>query len=163
VRYLALFPFSSSHLLSLFGYIISLLSMIMGYRIGGMKYIHIHLYSHMTSLTDRYSFPYLANCMSAVAELALSNSVASCFIIYILHSTFVIYNSTVDSLNSQASLYQGSKKFQSICCCLPSPLTLHPSQCTLIMVLLVTTEHTGMKQLALTSNKTSRTSPINTH
>jgi hypothetical protein len=89
--------------------------MIAGSRVGGLTYLHLHLYPHMTNPTDRCSFPYLANFMAAVVGLALSNSVASCSVIYILHSKLsVIYNSTADSSNSQASLYQGSQMFQSI-------------------------------------------------
>jgi hypothetical protein len=99
VRYLALFPFSSSRVLSLSGYILSLLSMIAGSSVGGLTYLHLHLYPHMTNPTDHCSFPYLANFMAAVVGLALSNSVASCSVIYILHSKLsVIYNSTADSL-----------------------------------------------------------------
>jgi len=52
----------------------------------GMTYLHLHLYPHMTNLTDWCSFPYLANFMAAVVELALSKSVASCSMIYIFHS-----------------------------------------------------------------------------
>jgi hypothetical protein len=83
---LALFPFSSSRVLSLSGYILSHLSMITGSSIGGLTYLHLHLYPHMTNPTDHCSFPYLANFMAAVVGLALSNSVASCSVIYILHS-----------------------------------------------------------------------------
>jgi hypothetical protein len=59
----------------------------------------------------------------------------------------VIYNSS----SSQASLYLGSQKFQRIFLSLPSPPPLRPSQCTLIILLLVTTQHTGSKKLALIS------------
>jgi hypothetical protein len=81
-----LFPFSSSRVLSLSGYILSHLSMIAGSSIGRLTYLHLHLYPHMTNPTDHCSFPYLANFMAAVVGLALSNSVASCSVIYILHS-----------------------------------------------------------------------------
>jgi hypothetical protein len=83
-----LFPLSSSHVLSLSSYILSHLSIIVGSSIDGMTYIHLHLYPHMTNPTDHFSFPYLANFMSTVDGLALSNSVASCSVIYILHSKF---------------------------------------------------------------------------
>jgi hypothetical protein len=151
VRYLPLFPFSCSPLLSLSGYILSRLSMIAGSRVGGLTDLHLHLYPHITSPTDRRSFPYLANFMAAVSGVGAIE--LSCRLFRDIHlalKTFVIYNSTPDSSNSQASLYPGSQKFQSIYRCLPSPLPSHPSQCTLIMVLLVTTQHTGTKQLALT-------------
>jgi hypothetical protein len=83
---LVLFPFSSSHVLSLCGYILSLFSMIMGSSVGGLTFIHLHLYPHMTNPTDRCSFPYLANFMAMVATLTLSNSASSCFVLYIVHS-----------------------------------------------------------------------------
>jgi hypothetical protein len=91
--YSALFPFSSSHVLSLSGYIPSLLSMIMGCSVGELTYLHLHLYPHMTNLTDRCSFPYLANFMDTVSGLALSNSVASCSVIYIFH--LKLFSSTI--------------------------------------------------------------------
>jgi hypothetical protein len=47
----------------------------------------------------------------------------------------------------------GSQKFQSIFRSRPSPPPSRPSQCTLIMILLVTTHHTGSKILALISEK----------
>ena len=37
-------------------------------------------------LSDRCSFPYIANFMAKVVGLALSNSATSCCVIYILHS-----------------------------------------------------------------------------
>jgi hypothetical protein len=96
MRYLALFPFSSSHVLSLSSYILSYLSMIMGYNIGGITYLHLHLYPHMMNLTNHCSFPYLANFMAVVGTFELS-----CFLFHDIHlalKTFMIYNSTVDSL-----------------------------------------------------------------
>jgi hypothetical protein len=81
-----LFPFSSSRVLSPSGYVLSRLSMIAGSSVGGLTYLHFHLYPHMTNPTDRCSFPYLANFMAALVGLALSNSAASCSVIYILHS-----------------------------------------------------------------------------
>jgi hypothetical protein len=132
VRYLALFPFSSSRPLSLSGYILSRLSMIAGSRVGGLTYLHLHLYPHMTNPTDRCSFPYLANFMAAVVGLALSNS--ACFLFRDIHLALKTFcdlqfhhMTNPDSSNSQASLYQGSQMFQSICRCLPSPLTSRPS------------------------------------
>jgi hypothetical protein len=83
---LVLFPFSSSHVLSFCGYILSRLSMIVGSNVGGLTYLHLHLYPQMTNPIDRCSFPYLANFMVAVAELALSNAIASCSVIYTVHS-----------------------------------------------------------------------------
>jgi hypothetical protein len=47
----------------------------------------------------------------------------------------------------------GSQKFQSIFRSRPSPPPSRPSQCTLIMLLLVTTHHTDSKRLALISEK----------
>jgi hypothetical protein len=82
----ALFPFSSSRVLSPSGYILSHLSMIAGTSIVGLTYLHFHLYPHMTNPIDRCSFLYLANFMVALVGLALSNSVASCSVIYILNS-----------------------------------------------------------------------------
>jgi hypothetical protein len=84
-RYLALFPLSSSHVLSLSRYILSRLSIIVGSNVGGLTYLHLHLYPHMMNPIDRCSFPYLANFMPAVVGLALSNSVASCFVICGIH------------------------------------------------------------------------------
>jgi hypothetical protein len=81
-----LFPFSSSCVLSPSGYILSRLYMIAGSSIGGLEYLRFHLYPHMMNPTDRFSFPYLANFMAALARLALSNFVSSCSVIYILHS-----------------------------------------------------------------------------
>jgi hypothetical protein len=80
------FPFSSSHVLSPSSYILSHFSMIVGSSVGEITYLHFHLYPHMTNLTDCCSFPYLANFMSALAGLILSNSTASCSVIYILKS-----------------------------------------------------------------------------
>ena len=95
VRYLNLFPFSSSRVLSLSSYILSHLSMIAGSNVGVLTYLHLHLYPHMTNLTDCCSFPYLANFMVAVVRLALSNSAASCSVIYILNSKLL--SSTIPS------------------------------------------------------------------
>jgi len=86
MRYLALFPFSPSRLLSLYGYILSRLSMIAGSRVGGLTYLHLHLYPHVKNPTDHCSFPYSANFMVAVVGLALLNSAPSCCVIYILQS-----------------------------------------------------------------------------
>jgi hypothetical protein len=44
-----------------------------GCRVRGLTYLHLHLYLHMTNPTDRCSFPYLVNFMSAVAGLAHTN------------------------------------------------------------------------------------------
>jgi len=82
----ALFLFSSSCVLSPSGYILSRLSMIAGSSVGGLTYIHFHLYPHMTNPTDHCSFPYLENFMATLARLPLLNSVASCSVIYILNS-----------------------------------------------------------------------------
>jgi hypothetical protein len=83
---LVLFPFSSSHVLPLCGYILSRLPMIASPSVGGLTYLRLHLYPHMTNPTDLCFFPYLANFMATVVGLALSNSAASCFVIYIVHS-----------------------------------------------------------------------------
>jgi hypothetical protein len=80
-----IFPLSSSRVLSFSSYILSRLSIIAGSNVGGLTYLHLHLYPHMANLTDRCSFAYLANFMPVVVGLALSNSVASCSVIYILH------------------------------------------------------------------------------
>ena len=82
---LVLFPFSSSHVLWLCGYIISLLSIIVGSSVGGLTYLYLHLYNQMMNPTDHCCFSYLANFKAAVVGLAVSNS-ASCCIMYILHS-----------------------------------------------------------------------------
>jgi hypothetical protein len=84
---LVLFPFSSSLVLSLCGYILSRLSMIAGSSIGGLTYLYLHLYNHTTNPTDHCCFPYLANFMPMVGGFAVSNS-ASCCVLHILHSKF---------------------------------------------------------------------------
>jgi hypothetical protein len=38
--------------------------------IGGLTYLYLHLYNHTTNPTDRCCFPYLANFISTVVELA---------------------------------------------------------------------------------------------
>jgi hypothetical protein len=103
VRYLSLSPSVSSHdksdrLLYLsiarkfygcgfrIGHILSAVSMVSGSKVGGMKCIHLDLYPHMTDLTNHYSFPYLANFMSAATGLAVVNPAAYRFSIYMLHS-----------------------------------------------------------------------------
>jgi hypothetical protein len=58
--------------------------------------------------------------------------------IHISLKTSMVYISS----SSQDSLYPGSQMFQIIYRSLPSPLPSHPSQCTLLMILLVTTQHT---------------------
>jgi hypothetical protein len=88
MRYLALFPFSSSRPLLLSGYILSYLSMIAGSRVGGLTYLHLHLYPHMTNPTDHCYFPYLTNFMTAVAGLAHTNSP---FLLPIHYRFLVIY------------------------------------------------------------------------
>jgi hypothetical protein len=149
---LTIFPFSSSPLLSLSGSILSRISMIVGSQVGGLTDPHLHLYPHITSPTDRRSFPYLANFMAAGSRVGAIELSCPVFCdIHLAPKTSVIYNSTPDSSNSQASLYPGSQKFQSIYRSLPSPPPSRPSQCTLIMLLLVTTHHTGSKRLALIS------------
>jgi hypothetical protein len=55
----------------------------------------------------------------------------------------MVYNSNLDSWNSQDSLYLGSQKFQTIYRSLQSPPHSFPSQCTFIMILLETTKHMG--------------------
>jgi hypothetical protein len=128
--------------------------MIMGSQVGVLRDPHIHLYPHITSSTDHCSFPYLANFISMVSGVGTIELSCRLFRdIHISPKTFMIYNSTSDSSNSQASLYPGSKKFQSIYHYLPSAPPSHPSQCTLIILLLVKNQHTGTKQLALTTKK----------
>ena len=85
VESLVIFPFSSSHVLSLCGYILSHLSMIVGSNVGRLTYIYLHLYNHTTNPTNHCFFPYLANFMAKIGGFTVSNS-ASCFIVYILHS-----------------------------------------------------------------------------
>jgi len=107
VRYLAIFPLSSSRVLSLSRYILSRLSLIMGSSVGGLTYLHIHLYLHMTNPTNRCSFPYLGqfyghSCPVHAFELCcflfcdlrypslcslftVSNTYVPCSDIYILH------------------------------------------------------------------------------
>jgi hypothetical protein len=69
--------------------------------------------------------------------------------VHLAPKTFVVYNSS----SSQASLYPASQIFQSIYHCLPSPLPSRPSQCTLIMLLLVTTQHTCSKKIGTNKRK----------
>jgi hypothetical protein len=114
VIYLPLFPFSSSPLLSLSGSILSRLSMIAGSSVGGLTDPHLHLYPHITSLTDRRSFPYLANFMVAVSGVGVIELSCRLFCdIHLAPKNSMIYNSTLDSSNSQASLYPGSQKFKA--------------------------------------------------
>ena len=111
VTYLPIFPFSSSHLLSLSGSILSRISMIAGSRVGGLTDPHLHLYPHMMSLTNRRSFPYLANFMAMVSQVGIIELSFLVFHdIHIAPKTSMIYNSTPHSSNSQASLYSGSQK-----------------------------------------------------
>jgi len=86
-----LFPFISSCVLSPSGYILCLLSMIMGSNIVGLTYLHFHLYPHMTNPIHHCSFPYLGNFMVVLTKLVLSKFVASCFVIYILNSKLLLY------------------------------------------------------------------------
>jgi hypothetical protein len=65
--------------------------------------------------------------------------------VYLAPKNFVLHNSS----NSQASLYPTSQISQSIYYCLPSPLPSHPSQCTWIMLLLVTTQHKCSKKIGI--------------
>jgi len=62
---------------------------------------------------------------------------------HLASKTSMLYNSS----SSQASLYLASQIFQSIYRCLPSPIPLHPSQCTWIILLLVTTQDTCLKEI----------------
>jgi len=66
------FPFSSSRVLSLSGYILSLLSMIAGSNVVWLAYLYLHLYPRMTNPTDRCFFPYLANFMVQTLLLLVS-------------------------------------------------------------------------------------------
>ena len=88
MRYLALFPFSSSHPLFLYGYILSLLFMIVVCTVDGLTYLHLHIYPHMINLTNHCFFPYLVNFMAAVAGLAHTNS---SFLLPIHYLFLVIY------------------------------------------------------------------------
>jgi len=104
--YSLIFPFSYSPLLSLFVSILSRIYMIMGSWVGGLTDPHLHLYSHITSPTDCHSFPYLANFMNTGSQVGTIK--LSCLVfrdIHISPKTFVIYNLTPKSSNSQASLY----------------------------------------------------------
>jgi hypothetical protein len=150
VTYLLLFPFSCSTLLSLSGSILGRISMIAGSRVGGLTDPHLHLYPHITSPTNPHSFPYLANFMVAISGVGVIKLSCPMFCdIHLAPKTSIIYNSTPHSSNSQASLYPSSQKFQRTYCSLPSIPPSCPSQCTLIMLLLVTTQHIGSKILAL--------------
>lgn len=94
------------------------------------------------SLTNCPSFPYLVNFIAAGSRVgAIELSFPVFRDIHLAPKTFVIYNSTSHSSNSQASLYLGSHKV--------SKHLSHPSQCKLIMLWLLTTHHTGSRALAL--------------
>jgi hypothetical protein len=152
VRYLPLFPFSCSPLLSLYGYILSRLSMIAGSQVGRLTDPHLHLYPHITSPTDRRSFPYLANFMAAVSGVgAIELSCRLFRHIHVAPKTFVIYNSNPELLKLASFTLPGFTKVSKHLSLPSIPTTFAPFQCTLIMLLLVTTQHTGTKQLALTS------------
>jgi hypothetical protein len=107
IRYLSLFPFSSSHPLSLPSYILSHLFMIAGCRVGGLTYLHLHLYPHMMNPTDRCSFPYLVNFMVAVVEvgayeLTFSSSRPLSLSGYILSHLSMISGSRVGGMTSSS-------------------------------------------------------------
>jgi hypothetical protein len=72
VRYLVLFPLSSSRVLSLCSYILSLLYMIAGCNVGLLTYLHLHLYPHMTNPINYCSFSYLVNFMTVILRRAYS-------------------------------------------------------------------------------------------
>jgi hypothetical protein len=148
--YLPIFPLSSSPLLSLSGSILSHIFMITGSRVGGLADAHLHLYRHIMSPTDHRPFQYLANYLTVGSRVSAIELLCPVFRhIHLAPKTSVIYNSAPDSSNSQASLYPGSQKFQTIYRSLPSPPHSRPSQCIFIMLLLVTTHHRGSKRLAL--------------
>ena len=104
--YLPIFPFSSSPLLSLYGSILSHISMIASSWVSRLTDPHLHLYPHITSLTDFRSFPYLANFMATVSGVGAIE--LSCLVLRDIHlapKNSMIYNSTLNSSNSQDSFY----------------------------------------------------------
>ena len=74
---LVLFPFSSSLVLSLCGYIHSRLSINKGSSVSGLRYLYLHLYNHTTPPTDPYCSPYLANFIATVDGLRILQSKSS--------------------------------------------------------------------------------------
>jgi hypothetical protein len=82
---LTVFPFSSSPLLSVSGSILSRISMLAGSRGGGLRNsISIYIFTSRV-LTDRRSFPYLANFMAAGSLVGAIELSCPVFGVYILH------------------------------------------------------------------------------
>jgi hypothetical protein len=82
------FPFSSSPLLCVFGSILSRVSVLTGSQGGKLKNPHLHLYLHITSLTDCRLFAYLANFMNAGSRIGAIELWCPVFRVYILHQNF---------------------------------------------------------------------------
>jgi hypothetical protein len=85
---LVLFPFSSSRVLWLSIYILSILSIIVGSSIGRMKHLCLHIYNRTTNPTKRCFFPYLVNFMATVVGLVHT---ISPFLLPIHYCFLVIY------------------------------------------------------------------------
>jgi len=81
-------------------------------------------------------WPYYKSCTQNFCHLQFCD-------VHLAPKTFVVYNSS----SLQSSLYPSSQMLQSIYRCLSSPLPSCPSQCTLIMLLLVTNQHTCLKKI----------------
>jgi hypothetical protein len=86
--FLVLFPFCSSPLLCVSGSILGHVSVLAGSRGGELTNRHLHLYLHITSLTDRRSFAYLANFMNAGSRIGAIELWCPVFGVYILHQNF---------------------------------------------------------------------------
>jgi hypothetical protein len=176
--YLPIFSFFSSPLLSVFGSILSCVSMLVGSRDGELKNPHVHLYLHNTIPTDRRSFAYLANFMVPGSRVGAIELHASC-----LGYTFCTQNfydlqfdprlvelasltlptMTLSDRPTFPYLVESSKfcgftkswvhKSLKIFSLPSIPSTFIPYECTLIMILLVTTHQKGLKILELISGK----------
>ena len=101
--------------------------MIAGSRVGRLTDLHLHLYPHITSLTDHHSFPYLANFMVVGSRVGIIELSFPVFCdITLAPKNSVNYNSTPGSSNSQASLYPGSPKVSKHLSLPSIPATLMP-------------------------------------
>jgi hypothetical protein len=66
---LPIFPFCSYPPLCVFGSILCHVSVLAGSWCGELTNHHLHLYLHITILTDLHSFSYLANFMNAGSQI----------------------------------------------------------------------------------------------
>jgi hypothetical protein len=126
MRYLVLFPLSSSCVLSLSSYILSLLSVIAGSNIGMLTYIHLHLYPHMMNEINCCSFSYLVNfmivvlrCVDSKLDCRFSGAQAQYWASIVLCPTNSTQNSTTYKLTSGPAGWL-AQHFTSIVLCPPN-------------------------------------------